>query len=59
MSGRVMASRINHFMRGRVETTAYSKRMDRLSNRIFNEVSILKSFISAIFRLFDQPTINR
>uniref|UniRef100_A0A1I7ZI51 Small ribosomal subunit protein mS33 n=1 Tax=Steinernema glaseri TaxID=37863 RepID=A0A1I7ZI51_9BILA len=38
MAGRLMASRIGHVGRGISEATAYGKRMDRLSNRIFGEV---------------------
>ncbi|CAD5218724.1 unnamed protein product [Bursaphelenchus okinawaensis] len=38
MSGKVWASHINHAARGLSQPTAYGKRMDRLSNRIFNEV---------------------
>ncbi|TMS40047.1 hypothetical protein L596_006478 [Steinernema carpocapsae] len=38
MAGRLMASRIGHVGRGISADTAYGKRMDRLSNRIFGEV---------------------
>ncbi|KAI6190284.1 28S ribosomal protein S33, mitochondrial [Aphelenchoides bicaudatus] len=38
MTARVMASRIAHATRGLTDTTPYGKRMERLSNRIFNEV---------------------
>uniref|UniRef100_A0A0N5CB03 Small ribosomal subunit protein mS33 n=1 Tax=Strongyloides papillosus TaxID=174720 RepID=A0A0N5CB03_STREA len=39
MSGRTMASRIVRFGKGITNTTPYGKRMERLSNRIFNEVT--------------------
>ncbi|TKR61703.1 hypothetical protein L596_028783 [Steinernema carpocapsae] len=38
MVGRVMASRISHVSRGISADSAFGKRMDRLSNRIFGEV---------------------
>jgi len=38
MSGPQIASRIVHAARGLSQPTAYGKRMDRLSNRIFGEV---------------------
>lgn len=38
MTGRVIASRIGHLTRGLNNQTPYGQRMERLSNRIFNEV---------------------
>ncbi|CAJ0572151.1 unnamed protein product, partial [Mesorhabditis spiculigera] len=38
MGSRLMASRIQQAYRGISQPTAYGKRMDRLSNRIFGEV---------------------
>ncbi|KAI6213184.1 28S ribosomal protein S33, mitochondrial [Aphelenchoides besseyi] len=38
MSGRIMASRISNAARGVDPNSMYGKRLDRLSNRIFNEV---------------------
>lgn len=38
MSGPQIPSRISHTLRGLAQQTAYGKRVDRLSNRIFGEV---------------------
>uniref|UniRef100_A0AC34QGP0 Small ribosomal subunit protein mS33 n=1 Tax=Panagrolaimus sp. JU765 TaxID=591449 RepID=A0AC34QGP0_9BILA len=38
MSGPQISSRISHTLRGLAQQTAYGKRVDRLSNRIFGEV---------------------
>ncbi|KAI6220831.1 28S ribosomal protein S33, mitochondrial [Aphelenchoides fujianensis] len=39
MAGRIMASRISNAGRGVDWSSPYGKRMERLSNRIFNEVT--------------------
>ena len=41
MSGPTIPSRILHATRGLSQPTAYGKRIDRLSNRIFGEVSFI------------------
>uniref|UniRef100_A0A0K0ELY3 Small ribosomal subunit protein mS33 n=1 Tax=Strongyloides stercoralis TaxID=6248 RepID=A0A0K0ELY3_STRER len=40
MSGKTMASRVIRAGKGITNTTPYGRHMERLSNRIFNEVSI-------------------
>lgn len=56
-----MASRIDHFNRGKSQPTPYGKRMDRLSNRIFNEVTrITDSKNMRVVRLMsEQPEYEK
>ena len=53
MSGPSIPSRILHATRGLSQPTAYGKRMDRLSNRIFGEVQY-----TFLFYIFSEPYRN-